>query len=60
MKTKDAKRRFDKIWRMSRTRRVCEQDTTEEDPKKDRRPHDGCGNHQPDTIRNEDLKLNGK
>jgi DNA-directed RNA polymerase II subunit RPB1 len=59
MKTKDAKRRFDKIWRMSRTRRVCEQDTTEEDPKKARRPHGGCGNPQPDTIRKEGLKLTG-
>ncbi|KAF3048932.1 DNA-directed RNA polymerase II subunit rpb1 [Didymella keratinophila] len=59
MKTKDAKRRFDKIWRMSRTRRVCEQDSTEEDPKKARRPHGGCGNPQPDTIRKEGLKLTG-
>ena len=59
MKTKDAKRRFDKIWRMSRTRRVCEQDTTEDDPKKPRRPHGGCGNPQPDTIRKEGLKLTG-
>jgi DNA-directed RNA polymerase II subunit RPB1 len=60
MKTKDAKKRFDKIWRMSRTRRVCEQDTTEEDPKKQPRiPHGGCGNPQPDTIRKEGLKLTG-
>jgi DNA-directed RNA polymerase II subunit RPB1 len=58
VRTKDAKRRFDKIWRMSRTRNVCEQDVADEDPKKQPKlAHGGCGNHQPDTIRKEGLKL---
>jgi DNA-directed RNA polymerase II subunit RPB1 len=43
---------------MSRTRNVCEQDVGEEDPKKQPKiAHGGCGNHQPDTIRKEGLKL---
>lgn len=43
---------------MSRTRNVCEQDMAEEDPKKAPKiSHGGCGNHQPDTIRKEGLKL---
>ncbi|KAJ4366276.1 DNA-directed RNA polymerase II core subunit rpo21 [Neocucurbitaria cava] len=58
IRTKDAKKRFDKIWRMSRTRNLCEQDTAEEDPKKAPKiAHGGCGSYQPDTIRKEGLKL---
>jgi DNA-directed RNA polymerase II subunit RPB1 len=58
VRTKDAKKRFDKIWRMSRTRSSCEQDVGEEDPKKPMKvAHGGCGNNQPDTIRKEGLKL---
>ncbi|KAH8728409.1 hypothetical protein GQ44DRAFT_702263 [Phaeosphaeriaceae sp. PMI808] len=58
IRTKDSKKRFDKIWRMSRTRNVCEQDVGEEDPKKQPKiAHGGCGNNQPDTIRKEGLKL---
>ncbi|KAF1851443.1 beta and beta-prime subunits of DNA dependent RNA-polymerase [Cucurbitaria berberidis CBS 394.84] len=57
-KTKDAKKRFDKIWRMSRTRTLCEQDSAEDDPKKAPKiAHGGCGSNQPDTIRKEGLKL---
>ncbi|KAF2128057.1 beta and beta-prime subunits of DNA dependent RNA-polymerase [Dothidotthia symphoricarpi CBS 119687] len=60
IRKKDAKKRFDTIWRMSRTRTVCEQDSSEEDPKKAPRiPHGGCGSGQPDTIRKEGLKLTG-
>ena len=55
---KDAKKRFDRIWRLSRSRTVCEQDVVEEDPKKPQKEaRGGCGNHQPDTIRKEGLKL---
>lgn len=58
IRTKDAKKRFDKIWRLSRTKNVCEQDVGEEDPKKAPKiAHGGCGNIQPDTIRKEGLKL---
>jgi DNA-directed RNA polymerase II subunit RPB1 len=58
VKTKDAKKRFDKIWRLARGRKTCEQDVGEEDPKKQPKiAHGGCGNHQPDTIRKEGLKL---
>ncbi|KAH7080032.1 DNA-directed RNA polymerase II subunit RPB1 [Paraphoma chrysanthemicola] len=58
VKTKDAKKRFDKIWRLARGRKTCEQDVNEEDPKKQPKiAHGGCGNHQPDTIRKEGLKL---
>lgn len=43
---------------MSRTRVLCEQETTQEDPKKPpKKPHGGCGSYQPDTIRKEGLKL---
>ncbi|KAH7390937.1 hypothetical protein DE146DRAFT_618562 [Phaeosphaeria sp. MPI-PUGE-AT-0046c] len=58
IRTKDAKKRFDKIWRLSRTKNICEQDVGEEDPKKAPKvAHGGCGNIQPDTIRKEGLKL---
>ncbi|KAF2033220.1 beta and beta-prime subunits of DNA dependent RNA-polymerase [Setomelanomma holmii] len=60
IRTKDAKKRFDKIWRLSRGRKFCEQDTSEEDPKKAPKvAHGGCGNQNPDTIRKEGLKLIG-
>jgi len=43
---------------MSRTKKNCEQDTGEEDPKKAPKiPHGGCGNTNPDTIRKEGVKL---
>ncbi|KAL6705981.1 DNA-directed RNA polymerase II core subunit rpo21 [Coniothyrium glycines] len=58
IRTKDAKKRFDKIWRMSKGKSVCEQGIEEEDPKKAGKiPHGGCGSHQPDSIRKEGLKL---
>ncbi|KAF2820636.1 beta and beta-prime subunits of DNA dependent RNA-polymerase [Ophiobolus disseminans] len=60
IRTKDAKKRFDKIWRMSRGRNECLQDVQEDDPKKQLKiAHGGCGNVQPDTIRKEGLKLTG-
>ncbi|KAF1939018.1 beta and beta-prime subunits of DNA dependent RNA-polymerase [Clathrospora elynae] len=62
-KTKDAKKRFDKIWRMSRTKNMCVQDVEESGkdgaPKAPKIPHGGCGSDQPDTIRKEGLKLTG-
>ncbi|EOA91424.1 uncharacterized protein SETTUDRAFT_177979 [Exserohilum turcica Et28A] len=60
-KTKDAKKRFDKIWRMSRTKNVCVQDVEEsgKENKIPKIPHGGCGSRQPDTIRKEGLKLTG-
>ncbi|EUC33479.1 hypothetical protein COCVIDRAFT_111692 [Bipolaris victoriae FI3] len=60
-RTKDAKKRFDKIWRMSRTKNVCVQDVEEsgKENKIPKIPHGGCGSRQPDTIRKEGLKLTG-
>ncbi|EUC41112.1 hypothetical protein COCMIDRAFT_9124 [Bipolaris oryzae ATCC 44560] len=60
-RTKDAKKRFDKIWRMSRTKNVCVQDVEEsgKETKVPKIPHGGCGSRQPDTIRKEGLKLTG-
>jgi DNA-directed RNA polymerase II subunit RPB1 len=59
VRLKDAKRRFDLIWRLSKTRRECDSGMPEDDQKKNSKklPHGGCGNRQPDTIRKEGLKL---
>ncbi|KAF2713632.1 beta and beta-prime subunits of DNA dependent RNA-polymerase [Pleomassaria siparia CBS 279.74] len=58
IRVKDAKRRFDMIWRLSKTRRECVSEIPEDDQKKGNKiPHGGCGNRQPDTIRKEGLKL---
>ncbi|KAF2662397.1 beta and beta-prime subunits of DNA dependent RNA-polymerase [Lophiostoma macrostomum CBS 122681] len=58
IRIKDAKKRFDAIWRLSKTRRECAQDVAEDDNKKAPKiPHGGCGNRQPDSIRKEGLKL---
>lgn len=58
IRLKDAKRRFDLIWRLSKTRRECVSEFPEDDQKKgNKTPHGGCGNRQPDTIRKEGLKL---
>ncbi|KAF2853474.1 DNA-directed RNA polymeras-like protein ii largest subunit [Plenodomus tracheiphilus IPT5] len=58
IRTKDAKKRFEKIWRLSKIRTTCEQSSAEEDPKKPQKiPHGGCGSDVPDTIRKEGLKL---
>jgi DNA-directed RNA polymerase II subunit RPB1 len=58
IRIKDAKKRFDAIWRLSKMRRECAQDVAEDDNKKTPKiPHGGCGNRQPDTIRKEGLKL---
>ena len=58
IRLKDAKRRFDMIWRLSKTRRICVNEISEDDQKKGNKiPHGGCGNIQPDTIRKEGLKL---
>ncbi|KAF2017627.1 DNA-directed RNA polymerase II subunit RPB1 [Aaosphaeria arxii CBS 175.79] len=61
IRTKDAKRRFDTIWRLSKIKRVCDGSIPEEDGKK-KQPaiaHGGCGHKQPDSIRKEGLKLTG-
>jgi DNA-directed RNA polymerase II subunit RPB1 len=59
IRLKDAKRRFDLIWRLSKTRRECDSGMPDDDQKKTSKklPHGGCGNRQPDTIRKEGLKL---
>ncbi|PSN71739.1 beta and beta-prime subunits of DNA dependent RNA-polymerase [Corynespora cassiicola Philippines] len=58
IRIKDPKKRFDQIWRLSKTKKECVFDTGEEDPKKGPKiPHGGCGSRQPDTIRKEGLKL---
>jgi DNA-directed RNA polymerase II subunit RPB1 len=59
MKTKDAKRRFDKIWRLSRTKAECHQDTPEDVAEGTKRLHGGCGNMSPNTIRKVGVKLTG-
>ncbi|CAA9967014.1 hypothetical protein PTNB73_09879 [Pyrenophora teres f. teres] len=57
-KTKDAKKRFDKIWRMSRTKSTCDADGPDAGKDKiPKIPHGGCGSAQPDTIRKDGLKL---
>ncbi|KAG9383083.1 DNA-directed RNA polymerase [Pyrenophora tritici-repentis] len=57
-KTKDAKKRFDKIWRMSRTKSTCDADGPDSGKDKiPKIPHGGCGSAQPDTIRKDGLKL---
>lgn len=45
------------IWRLSKTRKMCENTPADADPKKARQPHGGCGNRMPDAIRKEGLKL---
>ncbi|KAF2470997.1 beta and beta-prime subunits of DNA dependent RNA-polymerase [Lindgomyces ingoldianus] len=58
LRLKDPKRRFDAIWRLSKTKRECVTDMPEEDNKKGPKiSHGGCGNRQPDAIRKEGLKL---
>lgn len=58
IRIKDPKKRFDMIWRLSKTKRDCVNDPPEDDPKKaSKMPHGGCGNRQPDAIRKEGLKL---
>ncbi|CAI6339744.1 unnamed protein product [Periconia digitata] len=55
---KDPKKRFDAIWRLSKTKKDCVNDPPEDDPKKATKiPHGGCGNRQPDSIKKEGLKL---
>ncbi|KAF2637425.1 putative DNA-dependent RNA polymerase II largest subunit [Massarina eburnea CBS 473.64] len=58
IRIKDPKKRFDMIWRLSKTKKDCVNDPPEEDPKKATKiPHGGCGNRQPDSIKKEGLKL---
>ncbi|KAF2493947.1 DNA-directed RNA polymerase II largest subunit [Lophium mytilinum] len=59
LRIRDKKRRFDTIWRLSKTRTTCEAELADDDQKKGsvKIPHGGCGNKQPDTIRKEGLKL---
>ncbi|KAF2868775.1 hypothetical protein BDV95DRAFT_499716 [Massariosphaeria phaeospora] len=58
IRMKDAKKRFEAIWRLSKTKRECASDPPDDDPKKGNKvAHGGCGNRQPDTIRKEGLKL---
>ncbi|KAF1954657.1 beta and beta-prime subunits of DNA dependent RNA-polymerase [Byssothecium circinans] len=58
VRIKDPKKRFDMIWRLSKTKKDCVNDPPEEDPKKaSKLPHGGCGNRQPDSIKKEGLRL---
>ncbi|KAF2112045.1 hypothetical protein BDV96DRAFT_498377 [Lophiotrema nucula] len=58
IRIKDPKKRFDTIWRLSKTKRDCVSEVPEDDGnKKAKTPHGGCGNRQPDSIRKEGLKL---
>ncbi|KAF2268234.1 beta and beta-prime subunits of DNA dependent RNA-polymerase [Lojkania enalia] len=58
IRIKDPKKRFDAIWRLSKTKRECVSEVPEDDGKKGNKiPHGGCGNRQPDAIRKEGLKL---
>ncbi|KAF2758672.1 RNA polymerase II largest subunit [Pseudovirgaria hyperparasitica] len=56
VRLRDPRRRFNAIWNCSKARKVCETDAEDEDPKKPRIQHGGCGNLQPE-IRKEGLKL---
>ncbi|RWQ92225.1 putative DNA-dependent RNA polymerase II largest subunit [Paecilomyces variotii] len=65
VRTRDPKRRFDQIWRLSKDVLVCEADPPpdEDEPfskegSKPLRTHGGCGNAQP-TIRREGISLMG-
>ncbi|KAH7138378.1 DNA-directed RNA polymerase II subunit RPB1 [Dendryphion nanum] len=60
IRIKDPKKRFDTIWRLSKMKRVCDQNIPEDDGKKALKvAHGGCGHKQPDSIRKEGLKLTG-
>ena len=65
LRFRDPKRRFDAIWRICKTKNLCEPDMLGDDMDVDnpskvaKRPgHGGCGNIQPE-IRREGLKLMG-
>ena len=61
IKTRNRKDRFEKVWRLSKSKLVCERDETPEDEQDFKavaiKPrHDGCGTQQP-TIRKAGLQL---
>ncbi|KAL2351157.1 DNA-directed RNA polymerase II subunit [Cryomyces antarcticus] len=67
LRLRDPKKRFDAIWRLCKTRMVCETDpppsAADDDLKKEKKDvrkgnHGGCGNIQPE-IRQDGLKLIG-
>ncbi|KAI9709686.1 MAG: DNA-directed RNA polymerase II subunit RPB1 [Bogoriella megaspora] len=67
MRTRDRKRRFDKVWALSKTKKKCERDPEsdpdadgglEDDLKKQKNTRGGCGHVSPE-IRKEGLKLMG-
>ncbi|KAL5409897.1 hypothetical protein PMIN06_008091 [Paraphaeosphaeria minitans] len=53
-RVKDPKKRFDMIWRLSKTRKVCDNEIPKE---KTAVHHGGCGNRMPDTIKKEGMNL---
>ncbi|OCK95282.1 DNA-directed RNA polymerase II subunit RPB1 [Cenococcum geophilum 1.58] len=58
IRIKDPKKRFDAIWRCSKTKRTCEVEIPDDEKKSSIKvPHGGCGNKQPEMIRKEGLKL---
>lgn len=61
LRLKDPKKRFDAIWRLSKTRKECVIDLPGDDEGNKKSaskiPHGGCGNRQPDSIKKEGLKL---
>ena len=63
LRVRDAKRRFDAVWKLCKKKTVCEtkQPSENEEMDKSKEPkhdHGGCGNIQPD-IRREGLRLTG-
>ncbi|KAL8713425.1 MAG: hypothetical protein Q9220_002624 [cf. Caloplaca sp. 1 TL-2023] len=63
LRSRDPKRRFDKIWRLCKPKMICETSMPLEDGQPDkakepRHDHGGCGNIQPE-VRREALKLTG-
>ena len=58
--TRDRKTRFERVWRLSKPRLICEADPLSDDePQKNQQPsykHGGCGNAQPE-IRKSGLQL---
>ncbi|MCJ1423927.1 DNA-directed RNA polymerase II subunit RPB1 [Sticta canariensis] len=63
LRYRDPKRRFDAIWRLCKTKMVCEtaaggEDDNMDKSKEPKHDHGGCGNVQPE-VRREGMKLNG-
>ncbi|KAF2743054.1 beta and beta-prime subunits of DNA dependent RNA-polymerase [Sporormia fimetaria CBS 119925] len=60
VRVKDAKKRFDLIWRLSRGRKVCLQETVDaKSAEQGKEAHGGCGSIHPKSIRKQGIQLMG-